>query len=236
MVRGYDQESIKGGLEVAMLQGRLQAVLGADCVTADGVYGPRTRNAVGEFLTRNGLSAATEANAGANSVRQGDGDADGAMLSPSAAAMLRELHLSKLEEHALHDALDKAPVEDQAIAALQPPRVDRCYPPLLAMHMRALVMNSSICQSAPPTQDLKLLQLALRQLMGRDNLVADGKYGPKTRQAIEEFQLVFGMPSEGDISEQLKLVSGVLRSLHKERHAGTQGKQDLDKEVRHSAT
>ena len=221
MVRGYDQESINGGLEVDMLQGRLQAVIGADCVTADGVYGPRTRNAVGEFLQRNGLNGAAEEETGADDAQSSNGTADGATLTPSAAAMLRELHLSKLEEQALQNALDTAPVADQASTTPQP----------LPLPIPFLC-NAHKCRIEPLTipprllsQDLKLLQLALRQLMGRDDLVADGKYGPKTRRAIEEFQVVFGMPSGGDISEQLKIVSGVLRSIHKERNGETQAGQ-----------
>ena len=39
----------------------------------------------------------------------------------------------------------------------------------------------------------------------------DGVWGPKTRKAIDEFQTQFGLPLGGDLAEQLRTVSTVIK-------------------------
>ena len=58
---------------------------------------------------------------------------------------------------------------------------------------------------------VKVLQLSLNQLYGRQVVRPDGVYGPRTKKAVEDFQELFGMPLHGDIGEQLTIVGRVLR-------------------------
>jgi peptidoglycan hydrolase-like protein with peptidoglycan-binding domain len=54
VVRGFDEQV---DIDVVLLQRRLQLVMGEGCVSADGVYGPRTRAAVEAFVKAQGLSS-----------------------------------------------------------------------------------------------------------------------------------------------------------------------------------
>jgi len=64
-----------------------------------------------------------------------------------------------------------------------------------------------------PCPLLSFLPTALAtQVMGRDVVKPDGVHGPRTKKALEDFQELFGMPIGGDLEEQLKLVSTVLRN------------------------
>ena len=98
VVRGFDDGV---DLEVALLQQRLQMVLGADVVTADGVYGPRTRRAVEAFKRKERLATAAVAADGAA--------AEEGAMSREAEAVLRDLHLRTLESRALLDADSASP-------------------------------------------------------------------------------------------------------------------------------
>lgn len=170
VVRGYDE---KLDVETALLQRKLQIVLGDDCVTADGNYGPRTRLAVERFLKDNNIKGTS---------------GDISQLTPHAVALLRERHLVALEQKALCAA------EEQAATKLQ---------------------------TVPVTnQDIKLLQLVLNQVMGRKMVLVDGIYGPNTKAAISEFRQTYGLPAEGDVGEQLQVVTSVLREEAKRREGG----------------
>jgi peptidoglycan hydrolase-like protein with peptidoglycan-binding domain len=68
--------------------------------------------------------------------------------------------------------------------------------------------------------EVKVVQLALNQVLGRQFVRPDGVYGPKTRAAIEHFQNEFGMPLGGDVAEQLKIVSMTLREAAKAQATG----------------
>ena len=57
---------------------------------------------------------------------------------------------------------------------------------------------------------MRLLQLALNAVMGNEAVRPDGVWGPRTRDAIEQFQQRFGLPLGGDVAEQLKTVRMVL--------------------------
>jgi len=102
VVRGFDEQV---ELDVMLLQRRLQAVVGEECVTADGVYGPRTKKAVQEFLMRHSP----------DELKHRDGDAETPTELPAqAAAMLRELHVNQLEQKVLRERFlnTPEPVED----------------------------------------------------------------------------------------------------------------------------
>ena len=58
---------------------------------------------------------------------------------------------------------------------------------------------------------MRILQLSLSQVLGRQFVKPDGVYGPKTRAAIEQFQADFGLPLGFDVAEQLKIVNMTLR-------------------------
>lgn len=64
-----------------------------------------------------------------------------------------------------------------------------------------------------PDQDIKMLQLALNQLMQREVVTPDGVYGPRTRTALTDFQSLFGLPAEGDVGQQLTTVMGVMKEV-----------------------
>jgi len=163
LVRGFDEHV---ELDVALLQRRLQTVMGEECVKADGVYGPRTRKAVEMFLRQHSPCELSEDES----------------FSPQAEALLRELHLTKLEDLAIEKTRAQPPNDINAI------------------HLADEVSNT------------KLLQLGLKLVLGRDMVSVDGVYGPRTRKAIEEFQHTFGLPIGGDITEQLRVVLEVLRT------------------------
>ena len=65
---------------------------------------------------------------------------------------------------------------------------------------------------AASTDQVRILQLSLNQVLGRQFVKPDGVYGPKTRAAIEQFQADFGLPLGGDVAEQLKVVNMTLRA------------------------
>ena len=76
-------------------------------------------------------------------------------LTAEASAMLRESFLTKLEKHALQTATSSA--EEKGYGQMAP------------------VQN----------QDVKLLQLTLNQLFGREVVKPDGVYGGRTRKALQ---------------------------------------------------
>ena len=61
-------------------------------------------------------------------------------------------------------------------------------------------------------EGVRLLQLALNTVIGTQTVKPDGVWGPRTRQAVQDFQSQYGMPLNGDVAEQLRTVSSVLRS------------------------
>ena len=92
LVRGFDDRL---DLDVVMLQQKLQLVVGKDCVAVDGVYGPRTTQAVAQFMRQKGLSPPE---------LSGDDDGGAGQLTPQADALLRDSFLSELEKRALQKA------------------------------------------------------------------------------------------------------------------------------------
>ena len=88
---------------------------------------------------------------------------------------------------------------------------------LTELESRALLEASS--QSKGPghvttyDDNVRLLQISLNQVMGRQIINPDGKWGPKTREAVSQFQELYGMPLGGDLAEQMKTVSMVLRAV-----------------------
>jgi peptidoglycan hydrolase-like protein with peptidoglycan-binding domain len=67
------------------------------------------------------------------------------------------------------------------------------------------------CVQVRADQYVRLLQLSLNQLYGKEVIKPDGVYGPRTRTAVESFQELFGMPLHGDVGEQLQVVQRMLR-------------------------
>ena len=60
-------------------------------------------------------------------------------------------------------------------------------------------------------EQVKLLQLCLNHVMGKQVVRPDGVFGSYTRRAIEDFQRRYGMPVAGDLAEQLNTVATVMR-------------------------
>ena len=90
---------------------------------------------------------------------------------------------------------------------------------LSELEARALhAASAAACTSAVQVvvdEDIKLLQLFLNEVMGRELVKPDGVYGPRTRQAVLDFQSRFGMPLGGDVAEQLGTVRSVLHRAAK---------------------
>ncbi|KOO29103.1 hypothetical protein Ctob_010494 [Chrysochromulina tobinii] len=59
-------------------------------------------------------------------------------------------------------------------------------------------------------QDVKMLQLFLNEALGQQLVTPDGVYGPRTRQAVLDFESRFGMPLGADLTEQLRTVRSLL--------------------------
>ena len=115
-------------------------------------------------------------------VRNLHGFAEQPELTPEASALLRESYITKLEDAALQNASSAA--AEKGYGEMAP------------------VQN----------QDTKLLQLTLNQLFGREVVKPDGVYGPRTRQALQGFQELFGLPIGGHVGQQLSTVISVLRA------------------------
>ena len=83
--------------------------------------------------------------------------------------------------------------------------------------------------SHPPPctlQDIRLLQLALKQVLGRDVAAADGVYGPRTKAAVVKFRRRFGLPDEPQSTpRQLASVLAVLRSEARKPSVTQEGPQ-----------
>lgn len=174
-VRSFDQSAM-GDIDVVVLQQKLLKVLGTErCnnLQADGVYGPKTRAAVKEFMRVHGFSEPT---------RSLHGFPVQPELTTEAAAVLRESYITKLEDEALQSASSAA--KEKGYDEMAPVQ----------------------------TQDVKLLQLTLNQLFGREVVKPDGVYGRRTRQALRDFQELFGMPIGGHVGQQLSTVIAVLRA------------------------
>jgi len=84
---------------------------------------------------------------------------------------------------------------------------------LSELEARALHAASTSAATTPYTvdEDIKMLQLYLNETMGRELVKPDGVFGPRTVQAVRDFQTRYGMPLGGDVAEQLRTVSSVLR-------------------------
>ena len=83
-----------------------------------------------------------------------------------------------------------------------------------ALHAASAAASTSAVQVVVD-EDIKLLQLFLNEVMGRELVKPDGVYGPRTRQAVLDFQSRFGMPLGGDVAEQLGTVRSVLHRAAK---------------------
>ena len=83
-----------------------------------------------------------------------------------------------------------------------------------ALHAASAAASTSAVQVVVD-EDIKLLQLFLNEVMGRELVKPDGVYGPRTRQAVLDFQSRFGMPLGGDVAEQLRTVRSVLHRAAK---------------------
>ena len=94
-----------------------------------------------------------------------------------------------------------------------------------ALHAASAAASTSAVQVVVD-EDIKLLQLFLNEVMGRELVKPDGVYGPRTRQAVLDFQSRFGMPLGGDVAEQLGTVRSVLhRAAKSDRQTVSQFRQ-----------
>jgi len=178
-------------------------VLGEEVVTADGVYGPRTRNAVEAFKRRERLStkAATE-----DGGEAGEGD-----MSREAEAVLRDLHLRTLENRALTDADHASPWrrrERETGERVTSPVADQDVK-LLQLSLNQLMG----CTTArlPASRALPAHPCAPSRFYRYEAITADGVYGARTQAAIADFQRTFGLPVDGDVTTQLSVVLQALR-------------------------
>ena len=94
-----------------------------------------------------------------------------------------------------------------------------------ALHAASAAASTSAVQVVVD-EDIKMLQLFLNEVMGRELVKPDGVYGPRTRQAVLDFQSRFGMPLGGDVAEQLRTVRSVLhRAAKSDRQTVSQFRQ-----------
>ena len=94
-----------------------------------------------------------------------------------------------------------------------------------ALHAASAAASTSAVQVVVD-EDIKMLQLFLNEVMGRELVKPDGVYGPRTRQAVLDFQSRFGMPLGGDVAEQLRTVRSVLhRAAKSDRQSVSQFRQ-----------
>ena len=221
LVRSFDD---KVDLDVVMLQQKLQLVVGEDCVKVDGVYGPRTTKAVALFLQQQGLakrsslatepsspgtgasSAPGDSTAHSSSTPEGGGTTQARVpeqMTPKAQALLQEAFLSELEARALSAAQRASQVAHTPLK----PVVDY-------------------------DENVKLLQISLNQVMGHKVVNPDGVWGPKTRRAVDEFQSLYGFPLGGDVAEQLKIISMVLRAAAAAEAGGEEAARPAEGELR----
>lgn len=200
-VRTFDE---RVDLDVVMLQQKLQLVMGDDCVKVDGVYGPRTDAAVRAFMVRQGLAPDAEAD-----VVVGGGE----LLS--AAVMDAEA--------AAHGAAEAAGGGDGSGGASVPSAPRSQLTPLgrallsdsYLLELQAKALTKAAETAGAPldqnSEEVRMLQLMLNHVMGREFIKPDGVFGPNTSKALADFQHEYGMPVDGDVMAQLRTVSSVVR-------------------------
>jgi hypothetical protein len=74
-----------------------------------------------------------------------------------------------------------------------------------ALHAASAAASTSAVQVVVD-EDIKMLQLFLNEVMGRELVKPDGVYGPRTRQAVLDFQSRFGIDIIGCVLIQLSSV------------------------------
>ena len=193
LVRGYDD---KVDLDVVMLQQKLQLVVGEDCVKVDGIYGPRTTKAVALFMRQQGLAPPPGAMSAADGESSGESATEGGDGGGSKQMTP--------QAHALLQSAFLSELEAKALHA-------------------ASTSSVSGDQAAVVDEDVRLLQLALNTVMGKQVVTTDGVWGPRTRGAIEDFQRAYGLPLEGDVAAQLNTINTILKAAPSEAKAETRG-------------
>lgn len=235
-VRGFDE---RVDLDVVMLQQKLQLVMGEHICKVDGVYGPRTEAAVQAFMAQSGLSlpelrtertpsdgavagtrteGAVAGSAGASATPVPPATpVDSAAATPSSAAGVRAAGASSVQPSRrplpkpapASSRTQLSPVGEAFLRELYLSELEA-----RALHAASAAASTSAVQVVVD-EDIKMLQLFLNEVMGRELVKPDGVYGPRTRQAVLDFQSRFGMPLGGDVAEQLRTVRSVLHRAAK---------------------
>ena len=81
-------------------------------------------------------------------------------------------------------------------------------------------------RSAEPEEYIRVLQLMLNQVSGREVVKPDGVYGPRTKAAIEHFQETFGLAAGGDVQAQLRAVHTALLAEARRRGAAGEAAEE----------
>jgi peptidoglycan hydrolase-like protein with peptidoglycan-binding domain len=246
-VRGFDE---RVDLDVVMLQQKLQLVMGEHICKVDGVYGPRTEAAVQAFMAQSGLSlpelrtertpsdgavagtrteGAVAGSAGASATPVPPATpVDSAAATPSSAAGVRAAGASSVQPSRrplpkpapASSRTQLSPVGEAFLRELYLSELEA-----RALHAASAAASTSAVQVVVD-EDIKMLQLFLNEVMGRELVKPDGVYGPRTRQAVLDFQSRFGMPLGGDVAEQLRTVRSVLhRAAKSDRQTVSQFRQ-----------
>ena len=246
-VRGFDE---RVDLDVVMLQQKLQLVMGEHICKVDGVYGPRTEAAVQAFMAQSGLSlpelrtertpsdgavagtrteGAVAGSAGASATPVPPATpVDSAAATPSSAAGVRAAGASSVQPSRrplpkpapASSRTQLSPVGEAFLRELYLSELEA-----RALHAASAAASTSAVQVVVD-EDIKMLQLFLNEVMGRELVKPDGVYGPRTRQAVLDFQSRFGMPLGGDVAEQLRTVRSVLhRAAKSDRQSVSQFRQ-----------
>ena len=246
-VRGFDE---RVDLDVVMLQQKLQLVMGEHICKVDGVYGPRTEAAVQAFMAQSGLSlpelrtertpsdgavagtrteGAVAGSAGASATPVAPATpVDSSAATPSSAAGVRAAGASSVQPSRrplpkpapASSRTQLSPVGEAFLRELYLSELEA-----RALHAASAAASTSAVQVVVD-EDIKMLQLFLNEVMGRELVKPDGVYGPRTRQAVLDFQSRFGMPLGGDVAEQLRTVRSVLhRAAKSDRQTVSQFRQ-----------
>ena len=94
---------------------------------------------------------------------------------------------------------------------------------LEAKSLHAASTNSVSGDQPAVDEEVRLLQLALNVVMGKQVVTTDGVWGPRTRKAVEDFQRFYGLPLEGDVAAQLNTINTILKAAPNEAKAESRG-------------
>ena len=235
LVRGFDD---KVDLDVVMLQQKLQLVVGEDCVKVDGIYGPRTTKAVAQFMRQQGLQPDAESLAAAESLTAENTNGGSSGSSGTSGGGGTTIGNGSGTNNNGGSSSSAAGNANGSSASSNEKNSKQMTPQVQALLQSAFLseLESKALHAANATksetgdivdEDVRLLQVALNAVMGKQVVTADGVWGPRTMEAIEQFQRRFGLPLGGDVQQHLSTVSMMLKAATAEAKGNPELKRRL---------